>query len=670
MFIFWLGLIYIFFIKIVFAGSTQVWELNTYEEFKKGELKKLSLSSLGEISLGQELKRYKIQADFIWTSIRMKDGTIFLGTGNQGKIFRFKKGLRLYAKTDKMVVTSLARDKRGVLYAATIPGATIFKIEPQGKIKKFVKLKAESVWSLVYDFQHKRLFAGTGPEGKIFEIKENGKNKLYYKARQKHVLCLALNSKGDLYAGMGEEAALLKIVGPHRGFTLVDFEAQELKTIRVIKDTIYMVVNKFPDFYKFTRTLTQKAKVTSKAGEGTVYKIKEHGPLEKVIKVPDGHITDIEITKDKTLWMAIGTQGRVLTKDKEGRVKTVIDIKERQVLTLNLLGNTKIIGTGDAGALYEFKKQRPKGAMYISKVLDTRFLSKWGNIFWRSKRLLTFQTRSGNTKVPDDTWTRWSKPMRSSPALIPHPPARYLQFRVLWDRDKRAILRAVTIYYLPFNQPPRLTEINIKPKLPSKKKSKGKSKTSTSPKTEKPPLSHSPIFIISWKTENPDNDPLKFWLYFREEDEIVWKPINEGKPILKTSYEWNTESVPDGNYLIQIKVSDETANPKEKSKQDKLVSKPFLIDNQKPRIIKLKVRYPYVIGLAVDNFSPISRIEYSIDGKPWRFIYPRDEIYDELEESFKFQITDSLKPTSHTITVRAFDRAGNQGSRYLTFYSK
>ena len=55
--------------------------------------------------------------------------------------------------------------------------------------------------------------------------------------------------------------------------------------------------------------------------------------------------------------------------------------------------------------------------------------------------------------------------------------------------------------------------------------------------------------------------------------------------------DWNTEAIPDGNYLVRVVASDERSNPREDALDAELVSPPYLVDNRRPE----------VVGLAVDG---------------------------------------------------------------------
>src|SRR5204863_6727414 len=93
---------------------------------------------------------------------------------------------------------------------------------------------------------------------------------------------------------------------------------------------------------------------------------------------------------------------------------------------------------------------------------------------------------------------------------------------------------------------------------------------------------HSAIAKLRFKVENPDGDELVYRLAFRLDGETIWRPLGGPDPLAKPEYDWNTESVPDGLYVVRVIASDERANPRERALEATWESPPILIDNRKP----------------------------------------------------------------------------------------
>jgi hypothetical protein len=180
----------------------------------------------------------------------------------------------------------------------------------------------------------------------------------------------------------------------------------------------------------------------------------------------------------------------------------------------------------------------------------------------------------------------------------------------------------------------------------------------------------SPVVKLRWRTENPDDDDLIYRLYFREESEGNWKPIGGPEPLTRTDYDWNTESIPDGNYVVKVVVSDERSNPREEALEHSLTSTPFLVDNRKPELSDVRINYPIASGRAHDSFSPISELAYSVDGGDWQPFAPKDGIFDDPNEEFSVKLPATLAAGAHSLAIRAVDAADNVGAVQLSFRVK
>ena len=133
-----------------------------------------------------------------------------------------------------------------------------------------------------------------------------------------------------------------------------------------------------------------------------------------------------------------------------------------------------------------------------------------------------------------------------------------------------------------------------------------------------------------------------------------------GESLTKAEYDWNTDGVPDGLYVVHVTASDERAQPAERALTSGYDTVPLLIDNRKPAVRDLTVGYPALRGKAEDDASPITQLEYAIDGGDWQPLSPSDGIADQLSEPFAVQLP-KLARGAHSVVVRATDSADNVG---------
>jgi len=127
---------------------------------------------------------------------------------------------------------------------------------------------------------------------------------------------------------------------------------------------------------------------------------------------------------------------------------------------------------------------------------------------------------------------------------------------------------------------------------------------------------HSPLLKLRWRSENPDGDEIVYRLGFRQPNETAWRPLPSAAadPLTKAEYDWNTDGIPDGLYIVRVTVSDERAQPRELALMSSFDSAPLLVDNGKPEVVELTARYPVVTGRARDQGSAITELAFSVDG--------------------------------------------------------
>ena len=174
---------------------------------------------------------------------------------------------------------------------------------------------------------------------------------------------------------------------------------------------------------------------------------------------------------------------------------------------------------------------------------------------------------------------------------------------------------------------------------------------------------------MRWKSDNPDGDDVVYRLQFRTPADSTWRWLIPGpggaEPLTKTEYDWNTDGIPDGLYIVRVTVSDERTQPRERALSSTFDSVPLLVDNGKPEVEGIAVNYPVVTGKARDDGSAIAQLEYSLDGGEPQLIAPTDGIADDLVEAFSFRLP-PLSKGPHALTIRATDGADNVGAAQLT----
>lgn len=654
------------------AVGTERFVLDSEEDLSDGELEGAAVESSGRVVAGVSTERLAIpDAATARALLVSQSGETFVGVGTSGAIYRVQgDSLTRFAETGALLVTALAEGPQRTLFAATSPRGKIFKIDPSGKVQDWVTLEqAQHVWSLAYDATQQLLFAGTGPEGTIYRIGLDGKAEVYLDTEAEHVMSLSLDSRGRLFAGTTGEALLLEVTGKNQAQVVHDFEGNEITAIALGPAGIAICANTFPkpgkkkpeqkagpeknsvsndnpNGAKDKSKPASKPAPTGKPGKGQLWLVGHDGRIRHLFESPSEHFTSV-IFDGEAILVGLGSEGQIYRIRTDGSHALWADVDERQIGAIAVHGGQLRFVTGDGAAYYHQVPLTKHPARWLSKPQDARFHARFGQLTFRARGRVELATRSGNTEKPDQSWSPWSTPL-SRPGPIRSPGGRFLQIRATLAQDTE--LYAVTAHYLPQNQPPQVQQVRA---APENGKSKGVGQ-------------HTAIYTIHWDAEALDGDTLRYRLYYRPEDESQPRPLlREHVRYTKRKFTWNTDSVPDGYYIIEVTASDEPDNPSGQAEQNTAISEPILVDNHPPHFGPLHVRRGEVRGKVRDSLGPVTLLQYKVDNEPWRPLRPLDDLLDTAEERFAFRLPADLKPGVHVVAVRATDARNNLASTEL-----
>ena len=718
-----------------FAVKTEHWELTSPQDFMSGKLQRLIVNSHGELRLGYGDTKLGEFAKEIWCSAVGRDGTIYFGTGSPADVYALGKdgkAVKVF-EADSIAVTAVALDSRGNLYAATMPEGKIYKLPTGGKVAEgkpeeaFCKLRAPYIWSLIVD-KKDQLFAGTGPDGKVFRIAPDGKAEEWFAAEDSNILCLAFDADGSLLAGGSDRGLLYRVTEKGKGVVLHEFAEDEVKALAVNGKDVYIGVNKqkmrrprvagrrpsAAEFEDLTQRLTSQfgaAVTTETTGHeretppearlanllaGTLYVRHADGRIDRLANWDGESILDIKVDGEGAVLVGMSGKGRVYRVRDDQNWELLFDFEEHQALTLAVRdGQLAFVGTGNIGDGYAIDPQKARDGEFTSDVRDCRFFTTWGNLFWMGRGTITVDTRTGNTSLPDSTWSDWSEPLKTSPAKVTSPRARFIQVRAHLATASEPVLQSLSLYYEMQNQKPEITSIDVgeksktareKPKDESavdQKSTEGELgdaesaantalHAASTPKTEDArPKPATPIKQIRWQASDKDGDTLVYRLFYQANGDDAWVPVFMDKPLHKTEFSWDTESIPDGWYRIKVVASDEESNPVGEALTNEKVSDLVKVDNTRPQVLQLAydAASGILTGVARDNLSLIGYLEFSTDGGEWKYFAPKDGVFDDREEPFEVKVG-VLGAGPHSIAVRATDGEGNVGVEKVSVRGK
>ncbi len=679
------------------ATTTRAFRQTTAKDFEEGEVTGSMVLPTGDVVAGSKARRVPLDATFVWCSVASPDGkTAYFAGGDTARIHAVpmqaaggaEAAARQVALLDAPWVTALGVKPDGTLLAATTPGGRVFSVNPgTGTQTLLAQVGTDHVWALVHEPRTGITYAGTGGSGTIVAIDAQGKVRTVWDSGDKHIVSLLLLADGTLLAGTSDQAIVYRVAADGRAQALHDFDADEVRAIARTGTSTYLAVNDFEPSLdggalglasattpKGTKIQVATGGTPASAGalprpgqvksKAAVYRLEDSGAIEQVASLADGYYTSLVALENGDVLAAAGTGGKIYRIAADRTVALVADLSERQALTLlrtrDAVGEGFLVGSGDTGGVYRVRPATAGEATYLSKVFDAEFPSRWGHLRWTGTPGLQFETRSGQTAKPDKTWADWRKlggvTMQGGEAegAIASASARYVQYRVTLS-GRGALLRETTISYLAQNQRPRITDVTTE--------SAGEKPTVPGATVARV---HAAVLKLRWKVENPDGDELIYRASYRQESEKPWRALGGPDPLIKPEYDWNTESVPDGTYVVRVWTSDEKATPGDRALDFSFESPPFLVDNTRPEVTGLAAKESVISGRASDHASPITQIEYSVDGNEWRPAAPTDGILDQRTETFSLRLPTTLTKGAHVVTVRAFDATDNVGAAKIT----
>lgn len=680
------------------AGTTSTWTVENYGQFEAGDATDAFLTSLGEVRPGWSTAKVGLEADGVWSAVRLPSGAIVVGTDADGALYRIDgdKAVKAGAIPGAIAAVALV-EQGGAIYAAGMPSDTIWKLDGKGGTPTaFAKLPGvETVWALAAG-KDGTLYAGTGPDGKLFAIDKGGKARELFATEDKRVTAVAVTSDGAVWFGTSERALVFR---HHKGDTraMADFAGNEIGAIAEVQGAVVVAANelaepstgasksatavdaaekpgapkgqaaKMPDTGskpgadKETPSAAATERKGARKGKGALFRIESDGRLEQLHALTQTYFTSLAVAPDGSIYAGAADKGRVYLVEPDDAVATAFDVDERAVAQVFWDGKQLAFTTDDTAALYR-ATGKASGAKYVSEVHDAKGPATWGRLLWQGTGRLTVETRSGNTAKPGVGWSPWAAPSRPSASgggttggAIASPPGRYLQFRVSLPDD--GALRRVTTYFLPQNNATSIEDVTIEPASketqPTLKEAGGKPRA--------------PTLRVKWKVENPDSDDTAYQLSVRRDGDADWRALHLGKPpFTATSFEWNTETFADGWYRLRIVSSDAQANSPDRALESSRTSALFVVDNTPPTIEGLSVKSGRADARISDALSVITELAFSIDDEPWRLATTTDGIFDGETEALRLSIP-SLSKGTHTLSIRAADAAGNVGSATTTF---
>lgn len=615
------------------------------------EWENVLLPATGNIRLAPAVSLVcSLDEDAIWQlALSPRSNSFYLGTGRDARLYRYSPGKKPFSvfSGEKGELLAVTVRSDGTVFFGTTPEGKVYSLSEGGtgkaewgrqKVKTLFTTGETYVFSLLLAPDGSVLCA-TGPNGKLFRITPDGKGEVLFTAPQAHLVSLFWLEPGkELLVGTSPAGIVYRLRFSAWGekpdvAVLYDTPQNEVRAIVVGNDRrLYFAAN--PD--------------DDDTSTPAVYCLDRDGFLRWQWSCPESTIFNLAWLENR-LVVLTGSAGMVYALDTLGKPAILSRLDAAYAVAATFRAKELCLATANPARVYLMRGSYSDSGFVTSPVFDCNNPARFGRIDIKAKvpsgTGLLIDTRSGNSAIPDSTWSNW----REVKDKITSPPARFIQWRArLYTNSANSTpeLQRVDLYYSSVNRPPVISRLEISTPLETDAR-----KGTSQPKRQ-----------VTWEATDPDGDSLLFKLFIKPEGEqyspgrSAWQEL--GKEIAENRYELDTHTIPDGWYVLRLVASDQPDRPEKTALFSEYISPPFLIDNTPPVISQLKVTGKRATWTVTDNLSPVIACRISVNAGQWNAVEPEDGVFDAKEEIFSCGI-ELVSAGHNTIAIWATDAFGN-----------
>ncbi len=641
-----------FFVAVAAVSLTagpQSWRAATQPDFLKGDLEQVSVDEHGRLTLGPAITRvFDAGVPFVWTAVSGPNGATFLGTGNDGKVFRVDAEGRgtIFYDAPELEVHALAPAPDGGVFVGTSPDGRVYKVDARGVAQSFFDPVEKYIWAMTSDSAGRLVVATGDPKGKVYRVSPSGTAEPLYTSSAAHVVAMTFDAERRLVVGTESPGRVFRLGADNRPFLLLDTNLQEVRALRAdARGHLYVAaqarrpagsdgggdatpvveapraqpvpsVSVSITAVSVVDTATPVPSAGSAGGGGTapvgaIFRIDADGTSDKIWESSDDAPFDLAVLDDGALLVATGNRGKLFRLSGDPvRVTLLGRVPGQQAVQLLRAAGRTLAATSNAGALVRIDDRHAARGTYTSEVRDARGAATWGAVTWRATvptgARVEVATRSGNSATPDDAWSDWSAAYTSADgSTVTSPAARYLQWRVVLAATAASpVVTSVTAAYLPRNQRPAVSALVVHPPGVVFQKPFSTGETE---------IAGYRADVVEKRLSNQGQPPastgapaLGRRTYQQGLQTIVWKGDDangddltydvayrrEGDATWTTLavrltdaiYVWDTTSVPSGHYVLKVSASDDASQPAAAALRGEFESPVVEVDSLPPAV--------------------------------------------------------------------------------------
>jgi outer membrane protein assembly factor BamB len=488
------------------------WELTDFRTLQRGTMQGVAATTNGTLLLAaQPQKLARLELDYIWCLTYDSRGSLYVGGGMPARLVVVNPDgtVQRTFNLPGLMVTALASAADGTIYAGVSPEGKVYRLR-DGQLEPLGSTDARYINALLATDEgdgKTQVYIATGVPARLLRW-DRGVMRELLRSDETHFTALTRDAAGNLYVGSAERGIVYRCSPAGLIQPIADLQEPTISAL---------VCDAHGNLYIGT---TPAGNLYRLSPEGVLKPLYPHGRLNIRHLLIQGD-TLYALTADRLYALRCGTSSET--------EPLLLLLRQPMEFVCAAGRTTLMLASAHEAQLWSLPSQQE--GTYLSPVLDAGQQAHWGMIRWLAfapeGTQIAIQTRSGNTREPDSSWSAWSEPYtdpEGSPILSP--PARFLQVRVRLAGTPSPEVRALTLTYMPANRPPEVQLLMPKPYTVWSDKQ-----------------------TIRWSARDPDGDALRFEVEISRDGGKSWQKL---KDTLKTPAEQSPQAgTPDSKQMMQ-----------------------------------------------------------------------------------------------------------------------
>lgn len=698
-----------------------------WDEWREGIFEGVGFERPGKgLMPSQACTLYAEFSDMMITSGLQDGNSLWIATsGDHAILWRVKEGNlpEKVFESSEIWIKGLMRGPKGEIYFAVSPGSKIYVIRDGQAPQIFAELPSQLVWDLAVDGEG--LVVATGQPAALFRLPFNYQvsqtvNPFFTSPDASHFTALAKGNDRLWYVGAGNVGIVYEVAESGSFRALANTNGEEVTAVVKAHDgaiyyTTFREVVESPNPLEVITAAIQSsanpvdaAKAPdqghdqekgnnlhgslAKQAYGALYRIDPSGVVEGIWGVREAGIFSLKQLSSGQFYVGTSSRSKVFCIKDNQNWSLITQLPTGGAITALLINDdhSGYVCSSNPARVYRLSSGKAQMPTFTSTVFDAEQSAIYGKIYGISDNGISLkgvklESRTGNVPNPDFSWSPWIGSQWGE--KIGAPQGRYLQYRLIWEKDSQDCLNSLRFFYTYPNRPPSVRDARVSflgvqvqvqdmiANRPLELKNflqEGGLDTPTDPAAvrhlEMRATGESGFMTCAWDADDPNGDWLSFNVELQALGSDQWMLF--AKELSEPIYSFSVRGLKEGFYRLKVTASDHLSNGCDNALSGFFITPPFMIDSTPPQvkiISQLKSQNEIVIKLkAVDSLTPLSLLSYVLDGGIPYTAVPDDGLFDGLEEDFTLKF-DYCGEKSHTLLVEIEDEWGNQATTAVYF---